>query len=546
MQADASEVRSLRRLAPGTSHPPNSLLVFCGASVYLSLFAGVLRRIGDEGTLVNGAARVADGAVPYRDFADLANPLSFYWLGGWFAVFGTRLAAARLLLVLTGACTASLVFWLAARAYGTRTAVTAALWCTVLGIPFWPGTNHHWDSNLFFVAALCCLALWQSRQSRAFALLAGIAAGATAGVMANKGALALLAALAIVWWEKRPGRPRATLAVLAGFCTAIASIWIAFVALSAGSEFFYVNVAFPATRYAATGRVPYAFYFTSIAWLGPLSILNHIVPPLAAKALAGVLALPLAALAIAPLCAVLLVASRPFRGRSPLSREEALLWIGGVALWLSEAHRWDLYHLMYGSPVIAAAIVGEVLTGGRARRWGSRGVAVLTVCLVALGVWQGAIAMAAHVRQETRRGAVRTYVRDDALQFLMDNTKPGEAVFVYPYYPMYYFLAAVKNPTRYGILLYGYNTAAQFQEAVADLERVRPRYVLWDTMVDGGNWTRWYPAYVQPADAELIVEPYLVRHYRTIATKSGFRIMQRLDDGIGGKELDRPGAPDGR
>ena len=97
-------LRTAVRLPGSTACRRDSLIVFCAAFAYLCLFAGVLQRIGDEGTLVYGAARVAAGAVPYRDFADLANPLSFYWLGAWFAVFGTHLAVARLLLVLTGAC----------------------------------------------------------------------------------------------------------------------------------------------------------------------------------------------------------------------------------------------------------------------------------------------------------------------------------------------------------------------------------------------------------------------------------------------------------
>ena len=151
------------------------------------------------------------------------------------------------------------------------------------------------------------------------------------------------------------------------------------------------------------------------------------------------------------------------------------------------------------------------------------------ICALALGAWRGVVGAAAQVRQETRRGVVRTYVRDDALQFLLDNTKPRDFVFVYPYYPMYYFLANLRNPTRYGILLYGYNTDEQFQEALADLDRARPRYVLWDTVIDGENWKQWYPAYVRPAERDLVIEPYLNRHYRTIATKSGFRIMERID-----------------
>jgi len=523
-------LRTAVRLPGSTACRRDSLIVFCAAFAYLCLFAGVLQRIGDEGTLVYGAARVAAGAVPYRDFADLANPLSFYWLGAWFAVFGTHLAVARLLLVLTGACTASLIFWLAARAYGTRTGVTAAVLGTVLGIPFWPGTNHHWDANLFFLVVLWCLALWQSRLNRVFALLAGVAAAVTAGFMVNKGALALLVALATVWRCQRRGCYRAALAVLVGFGATIAGIALVFIVLGAASDFYYVNFTFPATRYASVDRVPYAFYFSAVAWLGPLSLLNQFLPPIVAESLAGVLAVPLAAVATVPLCAILLMVSRRYAGRARLGREEALLWIGGIALWLGETHRWDMFHLMYGSPVILAAVVGETLVNGNEKRWKSHVVGVLTVCSLALGLWQGAIAMAAQVRQETRRGEVRTYVRDDALQFLLDKTKPGDFVFVYPYCPMYYFLAAVKNPTRHGILLYGYNTDAQFQEAVADIDRAMPRYVLWDTLVDGDNLTRWYPTYVHPPERDLIIEPYLTRHYKTIATKSGFRIMERMDD----------------
>lgn len=524
----ASWLRAARAVAR-RPRPPGAPLVFLVVFAYLCLFAGVLQRIGDEGTLLNGAARVAEGAVPYRDFADLANPLSFLWLGGWFALLGTHLAVARLLLVLTGAGTASLLFWLTARAYGVQAGVTAALLATVAGVPFWPGVSHHWDSNLSFLVVLWSLARWQSTANAGFALLSGIAAAITSGFMVNKGAVALAVALVMMGYDRR-GRVREVLGVVGGFVTTIAAVVMVFVVLDAASDLFYVNIVFPFTRYEDTGRVPYAFYFRSVAWQTPLSILDRIVPAGIARIIASMLAAPLAAVVSAPLLAALLMVHRLALKRTGMAREQILLWAGGVALWLSEAHRWDLYHLLYGSPILLAAIVGETLSAKTRRSWRRTLVGALTAGTIALGVWQGVVGLAAQVPQETRRGEVRTYVRDYALEFLIENTKPGDPVFVYPYCPMYYFLAAVKNPTRYGILLYGYNTTDQFREAVADLERVQPRFVLWDTVVDGENWKRWYPAYVLPPEQDLIVEPYLVRHYRTIATASGFRIMQRADD----------------
>ena len=64
-------------------------LVGLGSAAYLYPFLRVLWRVGDEGTLVYGAQRVAEGAVPYRDFFEVMGPGTFYWLGLFFKLFGT-------------------------------------------------------------------------------------------------------------------------------------------------------------------------------------------------------------------------------------------------------------------------------------------------------------------------------------------------------------------------------------------------------------------------------------------------------------------------
>ena len=56
---------------------------------------------------------------------------------------------------------------------------------------------------------------------------------------------------------------------------------------------------------------------------------------------------------------------------------------------------------------------------------------------------------------------------DAALRFLLgDEIARGDYVLVYPYYAMYYFLADVKNPTRYGELIYGPGAKPYFDEAM--------------------------------------------------------------------------------
>ncbi len=71
----------------------------------------------------------------------------------------------------------------------------------------------------------------------------------------------------------------------------------------------------------------------------------------------------------------------------------------------------------------------------------------------------------------TRVGSVATLKKDPVLTFLDQHITRGEEIFTYPYCPMYYFLSAATNPTRYSILLYNYNTPSQFRESHPGLGR---------------------------------------------------------------------------
>jgi hypothetical protein len=145
----------------------------------------------------------------------------------------------------------------------------------------------------------------------------------------------------------------------------------------------------------------------------------------------------------------------------------------------------------------------------------------------------GFLNFAAHVQGarpvETRRGTVMSAVGDQALRFLNTAVREREFVFIYPYYPIYYYLANVRNPTRFSLLLYGYNTPAQFDEVIHNLEEKRVRYVL-NAAAYGDDPRSWFPAYRQPAPANLKLELYLRQRYEVTAVNNGFRILQRRVD----------------
>jgi hypothetical protein len=95
---------------------------------------------------------------------------------------------------------------------------------------------------------------------------------------------------------------------------------------------------------------------------------------------------------------------------------------------------------------------------------------------------------------------------------------------------MYYFLSDTINPTRYSLLLYNYNTAAQFEEVIRTLDQHKVKYVLWDKDMYERIIATFFPS-ARPKN--LIMEPYLESHYRAIWNHKGIFLMERNDDNHG-------------
>jgi hypothetical protein len=66
------------------------------------------------------------------------------------------------------------------------------------------------------------------------------------------------------------------------------------------------------------------------------------------------------------------------------------------------------------------------------------------------------------------------------VEYVQAGTPPGAPFFAYPVVPLFNFLADRPNPTRFDHFLPGTLTNHDFAEIIDDLQRRRPRYVLWD------------------------------------------------------------------
>ena len=88
-----------------------SYLIFAlCASLYILPFMRLYWLGTDEGTLDYGAVRVLHGQVFTRDFFEVIGPGTFYWLAGFFKVFGVSFLATRICLFLTSLGTALLMY----------------------------------------------------------------------------------------------------------------------------------------------------------------------------------------------------------------------------------------------------------------------------------------------------------------------------------------------------------------------------------------------------------------------------------------------------
>jgi hypothetical protein len=490
------------------------VLVAACSILYFLPFLRLLSHQGDEGTLITGAVRVSEGQLPFRDFFEVMGPGTFYWLALFFKVLGTTWLATRICLLCTTLGITLLLFYLARR-----------LRCGMEGMPViffvavsfhnWNAISHHMDSTLFGLASFAALAYWMDRPRSIMLFLAGVGAGLTTWIMLPKGVLLCLSFLLLLWILYRgESRFRSLLTLLGGYLLVMASGLALFWRAGGLPDLIYANLLWPLTNYSGVNAVPYGLEFRELYWDSFTASFGTVVSTFLSIPFLIVMGLPL----------ILLALGLRYK-RVALDRVVLPYWFAGFAFWFSEMHRKDLPHLVYGSPILI--ILAFYLYRHMRGKWPTRALQLVGISALALAMLNPLVALSATAKYTTRRGSVYVFSGDAVLDFLTTRVKPGERVFVYPYAPMYYFLSATRNPTRYSILMYRINTESQFREAVQSLETNNIRYVVWDR-----SFPQWinksFPAYRNPPEDKLIMEPYLVKHYRVVgSTDRGFQFLER-------------------
>lgn len=485
------------------------------ALLYLFPLIRVDLQIPDQGTYLYNAHLVANGALPSREFVEVMGPGSFYWLATFFKIFGETLETARMVLLAEAAAMCALIFYLARRIGSSGIAAAAFLLFTA--IPQMPFNSSHHDGNLLGLASFALLLIALDKAKPILFFAAGALAGATTCILLDKGVYLVAAYLAVLAIMRRR-----CFALVLGFAAPIVCVFAFYTYKGALHDLVFANWTWPLSRYHSSNAAPYGFQLFTDWWPRWWAVLRpH--GSVSAVMTVAVLSMPWMTILAAPV-------ALPVLGYISKSWTKELLpyWIVGYALWLAEAHRIDLGHLINGCPVLLILLFA--ICERSISRWGKTFSITATACATLVGALTFIGVTRLHVPVQTRRGGEMRREPDGALQFLITHTQPGDAVFVYPWKPIYYFTGDVRNPTRYSYLLYHEHSEAQFREAAKDLEDQKVRYVLWDAITSGAHLKTIFPAYQEPAREQQIMEPYLESHYRQIGFASGFRILERKSE----------------
>ncbi len=362
------------------SRPLVPIALFVAAA---AISAFTIRRGGapfDEGLILQAAARVSDGQMPYRDFLWAYGPGHAYLLGGSFDAFGPSLMGWRVIRVLMDAGVATTVF-LVARRHAP-----------------WPLALAGW------LAAACAMAQPTSATPLAPALFAAVAAVAVAsreeaGRFAPAGAGALVG-LAAAWrldfglyaagavviaalLRPEPARERARFAaVSAATATVVGALAYLPFAIAIGPADLYTEVLGRALDDRDYWTLPFPLGFDGDLTAWP--------PGEAAASLKDVLDfyVPLLVCAGAALAALaMLLRARREGPPSPAIGGLSVLTVGCLLYLLS---RTDEFHAAPLLVVLCAALPGVAAWGLRERGRPARLLGTAAAGVLALLVLSGA------------------------------------------------------------------------------------------------------------------------------------------------------------
>ena len=505
-------------------------LLFAGAALIsgITILQGI--QPNDEGLMLQAAARIAGGQVPYRDFWWFYPPGQPYLLAFFWQLLGPSLLTWRIIRVLCDAAVATLA-WALARRGGASQPVAVAGWLAAALAMAYPTGPHPFP----FTLALCMASLLLMEKRPVLAGgLAGLAALWRIEFAAYLG-LGVLLAHAI---RPVPRREQAEAAALfAGSALGVALILYAPVVIAAGlGDAFDLLIRYPVQDFARYQSLPFPVSYDGVLNTSSIGgFLGDSAEPLL------LFYLPLA-LMIGLAGAIAALALRFTRER--WWQVAAGVFAIGMAHYL--VTRPDVFHTAPLAVMLAVLAAWALAERTQPARGGVLTAAAVAAALVAVGyaLLEGADRRWLELRAD--RAELRLPVADGvrvdedervplerAVNWVRAHTRPREPIYVATRRsdlvtsgaPILYVLADRPNPTRYDIAAPGVITSVPVQEEIVqDLEANAVRTVI--------RWTDPRSAEHEPNRAGestgvTILDAYLRTAYRPAARYGHYVLLQR-------------------
>jgi len=570
-------------------HPPESLAADCGIALlcfalsclYLRLFYDYSILNADEGIVLQGAQRILQGQVLYRDFFSFFTPGSYYWMALLFKIFGSSILVARGALMVYGGIFSALAYLLARRVAAPWSALFACYALTLTCLPYRFLALHNWDSTVLACLTLYCAVRWleagnwQPATGNWFwALATGSIASLTFLFEHSKGAGLLLGLgvglLALGRLSRQPNvespnsgagnrkletrnsklgdrapqsptpnpQPRRP-----AYCLLPSAYWFvgglawpfvmtfAYFAAHQALIPMFTDWVWPVFHYSQANRLPYGYLVMSTpdrgalfsgSWPGNLLLLLTLGPCMLLPVL------PLVALGVF----LWFVLKRPQGGSEfgPRTSDRYFVLVSAVLCGLLSStfltKRPDFTHLNYIAPLFCL-VYAWVFDGANlpSRSWNAvKPLVVFFVFLsyTAFGMSQLLQPLGAHHRLMTPRGTLRTGSAEVAMHYFQAQVAPGERTFIYPYQPLYYYLTGTFSATRFDYFQPGLHTSDQLRDAIGELEASPPRVVLLDTSFSEKVAIYWPETPLPAIAAKEPIADYLFEHYRPCRALGGF------------------------
>jgi hypothetical protein len=492
-------------------------------AIYLLPLRHIMRIDADEGIILQGAIRVLQGQLPYRDFFSFYTPASYFWDALLFRVFGDTITVPRTTLMVYGSLFSASTYLLARRLASRTAAIFVTLLLMVSCVPVRFLLSHNWDSTMAALLAFCCAIALLHRPNLAFA--AGIGFFSSMSVLFNQArGVGFVAGLCLGFalLKLRLGEDRINLkhfATTAGSFLVMPIVTTIYFASQGSFGHLLRALLWPHQHYSGVNLLPYGFMTMTIEdsrelFFNPslfLSIIHYIIIS------------PIFVICTVPILVILIGLSLAVFKRNDLPPEQLKIAVltGAVTLGslLSISLRPDFHHITFLAPLyffLLPWLMNEWLKPYRSLS--ALAPLVIVFVMITFAAYGGMLILTSQTYPlKTRRGDVKTYGLNQAIPYIESHFPAGSKLLIHPYMPLYGFMTKTMTPLRYEYLMPGFHTREQFHEAAKEIERLKPEAVLYQmdfVSVIPSSWPN-------SPEEDMIFDPvidYLAPNYRACKT----------------------------